>query len=101
MFPGMSTEQLVQRRRELLTDMSTEYVPDTRRMICGAVLKLDAELLDRRGFVYDQEDVRFLDSLRERMDHVSRTIQAMRRRAVLGTTVAQYASDEWWRPTDA
>ena len=46
MFPTMSVEQLVERRRELLTDMSTEYVPDTRRMICGAVLKLDAELLE-------------------------------------------------------
>jgi len=89
MFPGMTVEELVKRRRELLISMSMEYVPDTRTMIRGAVLKLDAELLERRGYVYDQQDVNFLDSLRDRMDDVSQTIQAMRRREDMRATAAE------------
>lgn len=76
MFPDMSTEQLVQRRRELLVDMTTEYVLETRTRIRGAILLINAELQERRGYTYTQEDMRFQDSLRERLDHVGQFLRA-------------------------
>lgn len=90
-FPDMTVEDLVARRRELLTDLTTEYVATSRAQIRGAIHLLNSELQQRRGYTYNQEDARFVDSLRERMED---TAAHLRELHADGTVAVQVETGE-------